>query len=192
MSVLFWFWIPVPGLSRSHNSLNHLAQIYTIGSFYAREGRSWNSRVQQVSAEAHWQSSMGKLRADEHLPAWSLAQSGAMISSLFQALHLVGTGGKKLLPIFYRYCACRAEAGFRSLHSFTADIRIANPVEPHWETLVSSCRVYLVGIRPWFFSHSALLISHVILLKPVTLKSSSPCLWNGNTPETSFSTFLIT
>lgn len=103
---------------KSHNSPNLLAQISTIGSFYSREGQSWNSRVEQVSPEVHWQRWMGKLQAYEHLPA----RANAMISSLFQALNLIVTGSKKKVSShFYRYCAGQVGTVFKSLHSFIAD-----------------------------------------------------------------------
>lgn len=135
---------------------------------------------------------MGKLHAYEHLPARSLAQASAMISSLSQALHFGRDRKRKVSYNFYRYCACETGTGFKSLHSSIAHIRIWSLIEPRLETLVSPCWEYLGEIRPWFFSHSAVLSSYVILLKPLTLGSQSPCLWNGNTPEMSFSTFLIT
>lgn len=101
-------------LSRSHNSPDHLAQIYTIGSFYTREGQSWNSRVQQVSTEVHWQRWKGELTSS-WAPASSEPGSGQCNDFLtFSSTKFGSDRKKKKVLKFYRYIrACKTGMDFK-------------------------------------------------------------------------------
>lgn len=121
--------------SRSYNSPNCLAQVCTIGSFYSREGQSRNSRVQQVSAEVHWQRCKGKSRACEHLPARSLGLGPCNDFLAFSSTKFgKGRKGKSFSQVL-QVCACMQDRNWVEKSAFFLsrhrDLSVESPLAEH-------------------------------------------------------------